>query len=136
MKDDSAAIRRAAIERWLATAAFNAYFRFRVGALGEGTCTLEVPFHEEFLRPGDVVSGPVFMAAADAATFLSAGAGSPIVQAASLAGLFFLAALPSCFVWLAFGAAVQHVLHNPRRLRIFNAVMGALLALSIVLIVR
>ena len=71
MKDDSATIRRAAIERWLATAAFNAYFRFRVGALGEGTCTLEVPFHEEFLRPGDVVSGPVFMAAADAATWLA-----------------------------------------------------------------
>ena len=76
------------------------------------------------------------VSASAAATFLSAGAGSPIVQAASLAGLFFLAALPSCFVWLAFGAAVQHVLHNPRRLRIFNAVMGALLALSIVLIVR
>ena len=76
------------------------------------------------------------VSASAAATFLSAGAGSPIVQAASLAGLFFLAALRSCFVWLAFGAAVQLVLHNPRRLRIFNAVMGALLALSIVLIVR
>jgi len=62
---------RAAIERWLAAAAFNAYFRFRVGALAEGTCTLEVPFHEEFLRPGDVVSGPVFMAAADVATWLA-----------------------------------------------------------------
>jgi threonine/homoserine/homoserine lactone efflux protein len=76
------------------------------------------------------------VSASAAATFLSAGAGSPIVQAASLAGLFFLAALPSCFVWLVFGAAVQHVLHSPRRLRIFNVVMGALLALSIVLIVR
>jgi uncharacterized protein (TIGR00369 family) len=71
VKDDSATTGRAAIERWLATAAFNAYFRFRVGAVGEGTCTLEVPFHEEFLRPGNVVSGPVFMAAADAATWLA-----------------------------------------------------------------
>jgi uncharacterized protein (TIGR00369 family) len=69
--DDSATTRRATIERWLATAAFNAYFRFRVGAIGDGTCTLEVPFHEEFLRPGNVVSGPVFMAAADAATWLA-----------------------------------------------------------------
>jgi threonine/homoserine/homoserine lactone efflux protein len=74
--------------------------------------------------------------ASAAGTFLGAEAGSPIVQAASLGGLFFLAALPSCFLWLAFGAALQRVLHSRRRLRIFNIAMGALLALSIVLIVR
>jgi len=74
--------------------------------------------------------------ASAAGTFLRADAGSPIVQAASLGGLFVLAALPACFVWLAFGAAVQRVLHSRRRLRIFNIAMGALLALSIVLIVR
>jgi len=74
--------------------------------------------------------------ASAAGTFLRADAGSPIVQAASLGGLFVLAALPACFVWLAFGAAVQRVLYSRRRLRIFNIAMGALLALSIVLIVR
>lgn len=62
---------RAAIERLLASAAFNAYYRFRVGLIGDGTCTVEVPFHEEFARPGGVVSGPVFMAAADVATWLA-----------------------------------------------------------------
>jgi uncharacterized protein (TIGR00369 family) len=71
MNEDHVTTERAAIERRLADAAFNAYFRFRVGAIAEGTCTLEVPFHEEFLRPGDVVSGPVLMAAADAATWLA-----------------------------------------------------------------
>jgi len=71
MNEDHVTSERVAIERWLADAAFNAYFRFRVGAIAEGTCTLEVPFHEECLRPGDVVSGPVFMAAADAATWLA-----------------------------------------------------------------
>ena len=71
-----------------------------------------------------------------ASTFLSGEAGSPILQAAALGGLFLLAALPTCFLWLAFGAAIQHVLHERRRLRIFNIVMGALLALSIGLIVR
>jgi threonine/homoserine/homoserine lactone efflux protein len=76
------------------------------------------------------------VSASAAGTFLSAGAGSPLLQAAALGGLFFLAALPSCFLWLAFGAAVQHLLHEPRRLRIFNIVMAALLALSIGLIVR
>ena len=76
------------------------------------------------------------VSASAAGTFLSAGAGSPLWQAAALGGLFVLAALPSGFVWLAFGAGVQRLLHDRRRLRIFNGVMGALLALSIVLIVR
>jgi threonine/homoserine/homoserine lactone efflux protein len=76
------------------------------------------------------------VSASAASTFLSAEAGSPILQAASLGGLFFLAALPSCFLWLAFGAAVQRVVRGRRRLRIFNVAMGALLALSIALIVR
>jgi threonine/homoserine/homoserine lactone efflux protein len=76
------------------------------------------------------------VAASAAGTFLSAGAGSPVLQAASLGGLFVLAALPACFLWLAFGAAVQRVLRGPRQHRLFNVVMGALLALSIGLIVR
>jgi threonine/homoserine/homoserine lactone efflux protein len=70
-----------------------------------------------------------------AGTFLSAEAGSPVVQSASLGALFFLAALPSCFLWLAFGATVQHVLRSRRRLRIFNIAMAALLALSIALVI-
>jgi threonine/homoserine/homoserine lactone efflux protein len=70
-----------------------------------------------------------------AGTFLSAGAGSPIAQSAFLGGLFCLAALPSCFVWLAFGATVQHVLGSGRRRRIFNIAMGTLLALSIALVI-
>lgn len=76
------------------------------------------------------------VSASAAGTFLTAGAGSPLAQSATLGGLFVLAALPSGFVWLAFGATVQRVLRTPRRLRIFNVAMGALLALSIVLIVR
>ena len=76
------------------------------------------------------------VSASAASAFLNAEAGSPIVQAASLGGLFVLAALPSCFLWLAFGAAVQRVVRGRRSLRIVNIVMGALLALSIALIVR
>ena len=75
------------------------------------------------------------VSASAAGTFLSAQAGSPVVQSASLGGLFFLAALPSCFIWLAFGASVQRVLHSKRRLRVFNTTMAALLALSVVLII-
>ena len=76
------------------------------------------------------------VSASAAGTFLSAGAGSPVAQAACLGGLFVFAALPSGLVWLAFGAAVQRLLRGPRRMRAFNVTMGVLLALSIVLIVR
>jgi len=75
------------------------------------------------------------VSASAAGTFLSSGASSPAVQSVYLGGLFFLAALPSCFVWLAFGATIQRMLTSPRRLRAFNVAMGALLAASIVLIV-
>jgi len=57
-------------------------------------------------------------------------------QAVFLSGLFVFAALPSCFLWLAFGATIQRILYNQRRLRLFNVAMGALLALSTVLILR
>ena len=77
-----------------------------------------------------------WLVSAAAGTFLSAQAVSAVLQAASLGGLFVAAALPSCFLWLAFGAAVPRVLHSRGRLRILNITMGALLALSIVLIVR
>jgi threonine/homoserine/homoserine lactone efflux protein len=70
-----------------------------------------------------------------AGTFLDARAGA-VAQAASLGGLFVLAALPSGFVWLAFGASAQRLLGTERRRRAFNLTMGALLALSVVLIVR
>ncbi len=76
------------------------------------------------------------VSASAASTFLSAEAGSPVWQAASLGGLFVLAALPSCFLWLGFGAALPRIVRSRLRLRIFNVVMGALLALSIGLILR
>lgn len=59
------------LEQLLASTRFNSYFRFRVASIGTGECTLDVEFREDFERPGGVVSGPVFMAAADAATWLA-----------------------------------------------------------------
>ena len=72
--------------------------------------------------------------ASAAGTFATAQSRSPLAQAAWLAGLFVLAALPSGFVWLAFGAGAQRLLRGPRRQRAFNVTMGVLLALSIALI--
>jgi threonine/homoserine/homoserine lactone efflux protein len=75
------------------------------------------------------------VSASAAGTFLQAGVGAPVAQSALLGGLFFLAAVPSCFIWLAFGATVQRALQSGRRLRAFNLAMGGLLALSVALIV-
>jgi threonine/homoserine/homoserine lactone efflux protein len=66
-------------------------------------------------------------------TYLHAEAASAVVQSTYFGLLFVLAALPSCFVWLAFGATVQRLLHTERALRTFNVAMGALLVGSIML---
>jgi threonine/homoserine/homoserine lactone efflux protein len=71
-----------------------------------------------------------------AGTYLSPESGSAVAQSALLGGLFALAALPSGFVWLAFGAGVQRLLRGRRARRAFNLSLGVLLALSVALIVR
>jgi threonine/homoserine/homoserine lactone efflux protein len=68
-------------------------------------------------------------------TYFQPHDGSALGQSVFLALLFMLAALPSCFVWLAAGASVQRLLRTQRAARIFNATMGALLAGSILLFI-
>lgn len=74
------------------------------------------------------------VSASVAGTYLKAESGSALVQATTFGVLFILAALPCCFVWLAFGASAQRLLRTERAQRIFNVTMGALLAGSVVLI--
>ena len=69
-------------------------------------------------------------------TYFQAIRGSAFERAGSLALLFVVAALPSCFVWLAAGAGVQRLLRTERASTIFNVTMGVLLAGSIILIIR
>jgi threonine/homoserine/homoserine lactone efflux protein len=71
--------------------------------------------------------------ASAAATFLDPRAGNPLAQSAALGLVFFLAVLPSCWPWLAFGAVLQRRLRSERALRIFNGAMGLLLAGSVIL---
>ena len=68
-------------------------------------------------------------------TYLKADDASAFSQSVSFGVLFVLAALPSCFVWLAFGAGVQRVLRTERAARVFNVAMGVILAGSVVLFV-
>ena len=68
-------------------------------------------------------------------TYLHAQAGNALTQPIFFGLLFVLAALPSCFVWLAFGASLQRLLHTARAARVFNITMGALLAVAVVLFI-
>jgi threonine/homoserine/homoserine lactone efflux protein len=68
--------------------------------------------------------------------YLQAGSVSALAQAVWFGSLFVLASLPSCFVWLAFGATMQRFLQTEQAARRFNIVMGALLAGSILHLIR
>ncbi len=69
------------------------------------------------------------------AAFLDRRADGALAQAAILATVFTLVALPSCLPWLAFGAALQRFLRAPRAWRVLNGAMAALLAASTILLV-
>jgi threonine/homoserine/homoserine lactone efflux protein len=95
-------------------------------------------------RPAGFVGGAAFqwvnpkswlVCASAAATFLDRGAGGALGQSAAFGLVFVLASLPGCFPWLAFGAVVARFLRSERAWRVFNGVMGALLAASVVLFV-
>ena len=64
-------VTRAALARVLAGSRFNRLFGFRLAAASDGQCVLDVPYRAAFDRHGGLVSGPVFMAAADAAFWLA-----------------------------------------------------------------
>lgn len=59
------------LKQLLAEVAFSRNFAFRLDAIGDGQCSIDVPFQEAFERPGGIVSGQVFMAAADVAMWLA-----------------------------------------------------------------
>jgi len=59
------------LDQLLKDVAFTRLLRLRLKDMSAGRCTLEVPFQETFERPGGVVSGQVFMAAADVAMWLA-----------------------------------------------------------------
>ena len=59
------------LQQVLSDAVFARIYGFRLHSIADGECTLDVPFQHAFERPGGLVSGPVFMAAADVAMWLA-----------------------------------------------------------------
>ena len=75
-----------------------------------------------------------WMVAVSAAGAYSPSPGNPVADALAFGGLFFVAAFPSGLLWLAFGAVVRRLLDDPGKARIFNLVMGLMLAASVLMI--
>lgn len=69
-----------------------------------------------------------------AGTYLQTTADSALLYAVTFAAIFMAAALPSGFLWLAFGASMHRLLRSARAARIFNVVMGVSLAASVAMI--
>ena len=64
-------IDRAQAQQQLDERPFSAIWEYRVLEVGQGYCRLEVPYNPHWDRPGDVLAGPVFVAAADAAMWVA-----------------------------------------------------------------
>jgi uncharacterized protein (TIGR00369 family) len=61
----------AELRRILSDSPFIQPYGLQLHSAGDGECTLLVPFQKSFERPGGVVNGPVFMAAADIAMWFA-----------------------------------------------------------------
>jgi len=59
------------LNRLLESRPFTQRYGFRVVAVGDGTCEMHVPYLAEHDRPGGMVSGQVYMHAADVAFWLA-----------------------------------------------------------------
>ncbi|MGY6037840.1 LysE family translocator [Aeromonas sp. AE23HZ002T15] len=70
------------------------------------------------------------------AAFTSAGGAGFYEQNLTLALTFFIISFPSVGIWLLFGSVLKRWLAGERARRLFNQAMGALLALSVLPVVR
>lgn len=67
----SLAVSEQELRQLLVEESFIRLYHFELISIGEGESSIRVPFQKEFLRPGGIVSGPVYMAAADLAVWLA-----------------------------------------------------------------
>jgi acyl-coenzyme A thioesterase PaaI-like protein len=59
------------LQRVIDDSAFAKSYQFVVKSIAEGSCTIFVPFLPHFERPGGIVSGQVYITAADVAMWLA-----------------------------------------------------------------
>jgi uncharacterized protein (TIGR00369 family) len=71
MMSQTLAVTASELQEILSGTKFTQGYGFQFHSIADGECTLHVPFQEAFERPGGVVSGQVYMAAADVAMWLA-----------------------------------------------------------------
>jgi threonine/homoserine/homoserine lactone efflux protein len=120
--------------RW-AGAAMLCWMAWRIATAGHASQVTNAPAGFLSMAGFQWVNPKGWLVAAAIAAFLDRRSGGALTQAAVLAILFTLVALPACLPWLAVGAALQRWLSAPRARLVANAVMAALLAASTVLLV-
>ena len=62
---------RSELQQLLSQVSFSRQYGFELRSFGDGECTMLAPFQKDFERPGGIVGGQVFMAAADVAMWLA-----------------------------------------------------------------
>ena len=65
------AVTEAELQKLLTQVSFTKQYGFRLHSFADGESTMIVPFQKDFERPGGIVAGQVFMAAADVAMWLA-----------------------------------------------------------------
>lgn len=68
---EALAVTESELRQLLSQVSFTRLYGFELDSFGGGDCAIAVPFQEAFERPGGIVSGQVFMAAADVAMWLT-----------------------------------------------------------------
>lgn len=113
--------------KWLGIAylLYIAWLIARASSLGDRTLARPLTFWQsaafQYANPKAWM-----LAAATAATFMAQGAN--VARTSVIVVVYALAAFSSLVLWAALGAALQAWLRQGQRLRVFNLVMGALLA--------
>ncbi len=122
-----------------AGAVFLLWLAWKIASAPVGGASAEQPRPAGFFSAAALqwVNPKAWLVSAGAvATYLPDGEGEAVLRAAIFTLVFVSAALPSGFVWLAFGIAAQRLLRDPRRQRGCNIVMGLTLAASVAMILR
>ena len=65
------AVNEADLRQLLSEVSFTRQFGFQLHSFADGECVIAVPFQKDFERPGGVIGGQVYMAAADVAMWLA-----------------------------------------------------------------
>ena len=112
---------------------FLAWTLASAGSLGGGTLAHPMSFPASFAFQW--VNAKLWMTAIAAAA-IYVRPRHVVSDTALVTGMFSLINIPAMFLWAGFGVGLRQALQKPGRIRVFNVVMGLLLAASVLAFLR